>query len=243
MTVLGLNNGKMIDPLSKESMDTLTLEELISTCAKACGNICRYGGHTSRFYSVTEHMLLLDILFSSIPVEKLSISPMEALLVRLRLLTHDLHEALILDLPRPLKASMPEFCLIEKWIEAYIANRIHTGLMSNELVNSIVHKLDMDICTYIEIPIFRVGLFHDHAITYPEAYVLTHLMLANLVYSGTANLDSEDLAPGLVTDPDPSIEQFVQSLLYTDIIPALDHNMLFEKVFSVLAQIEEMESN
>jgi hypothetical protein len=72
----------------------------IRDIAHALSNQCRYAGHTSRFYSVAEHCVLLAR----------AVSPKN----RLWALLHDASEAYLVDLPRPVKRSMPDYRAAEE---------------------------------------------------------------------------------------------------------------------------------
>lgn len=76
--------GGMFWPLDPrpEEIDVLDI-------AHALANMCRYGGHCLRFYSVAEHSVLMAR----------HVSPPN----RLWALLHDASEAYIVDVPRPLK--------------------------------------------------------------------------------------------------------------------------------------------
>lgn len=70
------------------------------------GNLCRYGGHSLRFYSVAEHSVLVAML-----CEQLGLAdPFEGLM-------HDAHEAYWLDMPKPWKMSLPDYVAIEHRLE------------------------------------------------------------------------------------------------------------------------------
>ncbi len=70
-------------------MDPRADEVFIDDIAHALSMLCRYGGHSLRFYSVAEHSVLLSR--SAAPENKLWA------------LLHDATEAYLVDVPRPIK--------------------------------------------------------------------------------------------------------------------------------------------
>lgn len=80
--------------------------------AHALSNLCRYNGHTSSFYSVAEHCILLCSKY----VEE---NPDDITTARAMLL-HDASEAYMCDMPSPIKHSMPQFRDMESRIEPVI---------------------------------------------------------------------------------------------------------------------------
>lgn len=82
----------------------------LDTLAHGIAHICRYLGHTYRFYSVAEHSVLAAML-----------APPE---VRSLVLLHDLHEAIVGDVPSPLKPLLgAAFAELEGAWEAWVYER------------------------------------------------------------------------------------------------------------------------
>lgn len=86
--------GKRFDPLNPDPT-LIDIEDI----AHALSNICRFGGHSSRFYSVAEHSVLVgEALWNLHHDADLALAG----------LLHDAAEAYLGDVPRPLKYR-PEF--------------------------------------------------------------------------------------------------------------------------------------
>lgn len=83
----------------------------IDDIAHALANLCRFGGHTRRFYSVAQHSLLVAEL----------VPPGLAF----QALLHDAAEAYCGDMVSPLKMCVPGYVTIQKRIEAAIAERFN----------------------------------------------------------------------------------------------------------------------
>lgn len=77
--------------------------------AHALSLLCRYGGHTSKFYSVAEHCWLMSY----------AVEPQYALAA----LLHDATEAYVCDVPRPLKKSLTGYKEIENRVWREIVQR------------------------------------------------------------------------------------------------------------------------
>jgi uncharacterized protein len=99
-----LVSGKPFWPL-----DPRPEEIEISDIAWALSNLCRYGGHCRRFYSVGEHSVLVSRL---VPSE-----------YALWGLLHDATEAYLVDLPKPIKDYMPTYRTAEYQLANCIAIR------------------------------------------------------------------------------------------------------------------------
>lgn len=151
-TRIMLVGGTLFD-LARPETSAVTLHDL----AYALGRICRFGGHTSRFYSVAEHCVHVARL---VPFD----------LGRAALM-HDAAEALIGDVTRPLKAMLPEYKLIEARIEADLARRFALpGDPPLRLHDPAVKAADLAMCSaearalMPNAPGYWVGLHYHHAL-------------------------------------------------------------------------------
>lgn len=92
--------------------DLVLLDNLPSDAFRICviahslSNLCRYTGHTYRFYSVAQHSVLVSY---QLPKE-----------LQLAGLLHDIGEAFVGDMASPVKKDMPKF----KQLEAKIVDRL-----------------------------------------------------------------------------------------------------------------------
>lgn len=113
----------------------------IEDIAHALSMICRFAGHTRKFYSVGQH----SILVASILPDNLKLAG----------LLHDASEAYLVDLPRPIKYNMPEYQLIEKSVESVIAQAFN---LPNPLPKEVKCADSMLLCTeYNQL----MGKIHD----------------------------------------------------------------------------------
>jgi uncharacterized protein len=81
----------------------------IEHIAHCLANLCRYSGHTKRFYSVAEHAFWCSY---AVPAKH----ALEALM-------HDASEAYCADLPSPIKRQLPAYQQIEDKVQHAIARR------------------------------------------------------------------------------------------------------------------------
>ena len=109
-------------------MDPRPCEVNIEDIAHALAYQCRYGGHTSEYYSVAEHCVLVSRLLP----EKLKFVG----------LMHDATEAYVSDVPRPLKPYLTNYAEIEarNW------EAIGTAFGLPELLPPEVDDLDRRMC-------------------------------------------------------------------------------------------------
>jgi len=120
--------GKAFYPLDPDPADIDIVD-----IAHALGNLCRYNGHTSRFYSVAEHCLLLSEWLE----ERGATDPTQRKQLALWALLHDAPEAYIGDMIRPLKQYIPDFRAIDDRIMAVIAGKY--GLEGTEIPDAVKH--------------------------------------------------------------------------------------------------------
>lgn len=90
-------------------MDPRVQEIHHSDIAHGLSMLCRFGGHTSRFYSVAEHCVLMSE----------AVEPEHALWA----LLHDATEAYMVDVPRPIKRQLPDYMAAEENLMAFICRK------------------------------------------------------------------------------------------------------------------------
>lgn len=96
--------GKVFD-VRCPSPESIDLEDI----AHALSMICRYNGHTTRFYSVAEHCVVMSRMVDED--------------VAFEALMHDAAEAYVSDLTRPVKQLVPAFEVMESRITSAIRHK------------------------------------------------------------------------------------------------------------------------
>ena len=109
-TLLATSSGRLVDPEALQVSD-LCIEDI----AHSLSLQCRFGGHTSEFYSVAQHCVEVS---NRVP-------PKHALWG----LLHDASEAYLIDLPRPVKRLFPKYKTYEQNVLRLVAKRF--GLKVN----------------------------------------------------------------------------------------------------------------
>lgn len=135
-------NGDFFDFLAPEDFNYD-----IETIAHSLSNICRYGGHSSRFYSVAEHSILVSKL---VPPE-----------FGLCGLLHDASEAFVGDMPSPLKALCPDYRRIENRVHEAIAQFYdipypHPAVVKQ--VDKALYKTEREVLTSVEDRMWHVDV-------------------------------------------------------------------------------------
>jgi hypothetical protein len=86
-----VNSGVLFDVFNPEP-ELIQIEDI----GHALSHLCRYGGHTPKFYSVAQHSVYCSYHPGTLKEQ-------------MQYLLHDASEAYMVDLPRPIKRNLPEY--------------------------------------------------------------------------------------------------------------------------------------
>lgn len=111
---------------------------IIEDIAHALSNICRYGGHSSYFYSVGQHSIIV-----SREIERLGYGPG----IQLYGLLHDASEAYICDIPRPTKKNIIGYLEMETNMQNTIYKALDIEKPDTNITN-IVTIVDYEVLQY-----------------------------------------------------------------------------------------------
>lgn len=121
------HSGKKVD-YSDLQVDSIDIMDI----AHALSNNCRFNGHTSSFFSVAQHSLLVEAIVAEAG---------GTLEQRMQALLHDAPEAYISDMPTPLKSLLPFFKAIERTMEIVISRALEVDIMElDKTVKQADHK-------------------------------------------------------------------------------------------------------
>jgi len=113
-------NGNFFD---FDDMDSNNID--IDDIAHSLANQCRWSGHVKWFYSVAQHSLNATAVARNAGL---------GFDIQFEALMHDSSEAIVVDLPRPLKRLCPDYCAINENVERFMAKRFgYSAVMSPEV--------------------------------------------------------------------------------------------------------------
>ncbi len=131
-------SGEAVDLLNPDPKN-LRIEDI----AKALSKVCRFAGHTRKFYSVAQHSVIVSRL-----------CPPE---LRLKGLLHDAAEAFVSDIPTPVKSILSAACRAElKAVEARLLAALGKALAIDVSPDPAVKHADL------------VALRHEAELLLPE---------------------------------------------------------------------------
>jgi uncharacterized protein len=109
-------SGRRIDPLNLQPGD-INIEDI----AHSLSLLCRFGGHTTSFYSVAQHSVRVA---RALPPE-----------LWLEALLHDATETYLQDLIRPIKRQLPQYSVLEQRVWNTLAFRYNLNShLSSEII-------------------------------------------------------------------------------------------------------------
>lgn len=146
--------GRLIKPLDPHP-DDIDIRDI----AHALSNMCRYAGHVRKFLSVAEHCVLASYYIN----DGYSYGPgaLEALM-------HDATEAYLVDVPKPYKHLLPDYCRYEAQLQHVIDQKFDLQPHSAKL-----KEVDTRLL------VSESSLLFDPGITVPGVEPFPHFKLYN----------------------------------------------------------------
>jgi uncharacterized protein len=123
-------------------LDPRPEEVFIEDIAHALSNMCRFGGHVQKFYSVAQHSVLCarNVLSMADKRYLKAHDDLELLtILEAAALMHDATEAYLVDVPRPIKRDLTNYAKIERRLAIVIGQRFDLPLNHLDID---VHRAD-----------------------------------------------------------------------------------------------------
>ncbi len=124
-------NFEVFDP-TEDQIDIIDIAHSLS-------QLCRWGGHSNRFYSVAQHSIIAARL-----IEYSDDDPKTKMRDAFCALMHDATEAYLVDLPRPIKKRIQQYKDTENYLYTKIASKFN---LPDPMPES-VHTVDNDMLYY-----------------------------------------------------------------------------------------------
>lgn len=121
-----IHSGILFDVFNPKDED-IKIEDI----AHSLSNVCRYGGHSPKFYSVAQHCVICSYEEGTTKE-------------KLEFLLHDASEAYLSDMPRPIKKNMPNYVEMEDNLLALIFKKFEL----NFPLSKKVHNVDDSVLAY-----------------------------------------------------------------------------------------------
>ena len=123
-----LRSGGYFD-FANPKPDQFTIEDI----AGALSKLCRFGGQSSSFYSVAEHLILCDEIALKMGCDRDC---------RRAVIMHDAAEAFCGDVVKPLKIMLESYAKIEQAVEDAVAAAFGIDFAKHK---DVIHKIDTSI--------------------------------------------------------------------------------------------------
>jgi 5'-deoxynucleotidase YfbR-like HD superfamily hydrolase len=131
MNYIQMNSGARV----YVAPETLSIDEekslfYLDDLAHALANLCRFAGHTNQFYSVAQHSVFVARIVAANAAVNAEFTEADYDLLCAQALFHDASEAILADIPKPMKMLVPDYQRLEKQVQSWIMRRL--GLPEHE---------------------------------------------------------------------------------------------------------------